>query len=82
MQAKLCDDYTKCVRINVMLVQAVKRLLRNASSRDVTLFEVEGGYHELFMGPEKDIVMQRMIQWLLQHADFASAAAKNANNDP
>lgn len=62
-------------------MQAVKRLLKNASSRDVTLFEVEGGYHELFMGPEKDIVMQRMIQWLLQHAEIASSPASDADKD-
>ncbi|CAL8467496.1 g7034 [Coccomyxa elongata] len=59
-------------------LQAVKRLLRNCRSRDVTLFEVEGGYHELFMGPEKDLVMQRIIQWVLQHAELASSAASNA----
>ena len=62
----------------LVMLQAVKRLLRNCSSRDVTLFEVEGGYHELFMGPEKDVVMQRMIQWVLQHAELASPAASNA----
>lgn len=62
----------------LVMFQAVKRLLRNCSSRDVTLFEVEGGYHELFMGPEKDLVMQRIIQWVLQHAELASSAARNA----
>lgn len=55
--------------------QAVKRLLRNCSSRDVTLFEVQGGYHELFVGPEKDLVMQRLTAWVLHQAEQISAAA-------
>lgn len=55
--------------------QAVKRLLRNCGSRDVTLFEVPGGYHELFMGPEKELVMQRLIAWVLEHAALKSAQA-------
>ena len=53
--------------------QAVKRLLRNCASRDVTLFEVVGGRHELFMGPEKDLVMQRLMSWVLEHATLKSA---------
>ena len=55
------------------LAQAVKRLLKNCSSRDVTLFEVQGGYHELFVGPERDVVMQRLIGWVLHQADLASS---------
>lgn len=53
--------------------QAVKRLLRNASSSDVTLFEVKGGYHELFMGPEKDLIVQRMSQWILHQSQLKAA---------
>jgi alpha-beta hydrolase superfamily lysophospholipase len=53
--------------------QAVKRLLRKCGSRDVTLFEVPGGYHELFMGPEKDLIMRRLIAWVLEHAALRSA---------
>ena len=53
--------------------QAVKRLLRNCVSRDVTLFEVIGGRHELFMGPEKVVVMRRLISWVLEHATLRSA---------
>jgi alpha-beta hydrolase superfamily lysophospholipase len=45
-------------------MQAVKRLLRNAASRDVTLYEVPGGYHELFMGPEKDDITDRIVGWI------------------
>lgn len=57
--------------------QAVKRLLRNCSSRDVTLFEVQGGYHELFVGPERDLVMQRLTAWVLHQAELASSRSTN-----
>lgn len=70
-----CSNREVHVSQNVGVAQAVKRLLRNSSSRDVTLYEVEGGYHELFMGPEKDTVMQRLIAWVLQHAELAFAAS-------
>lgn len=49
-------------------MQAVKRLLKNAASRDVTLYEVPGGYHELFMGPEKDDITDHILSWVLEHA--------------
>ena len=54
------------------LLQAVKRLLRNCASRDVTLFEVPDGYHELFMGPERDKVTKRLAAWILEHAALKS----------
>ncbi|CAL5222462.1 g4830 [Coccomyxa viridis] len=52
---------------------AVKRLLRNAASRDVTLYEVPGGYHELFMGPEKDDIIAHINAWVLEHAELKAA---------
>ena len=54
-------------------MQAVKRLLRNAASRDVTLYEVPGGYHELFMGPEKDDIIAHINAWILEHAELRAA---------
>ena len=51
-------------------MQAVKRLLSNAASRDVTLYEVPGGYHELFMGPEKDDIIAHINAWVLEHAEL------------
>jgi alpha-beta hydrolase superfamily lysophospholipase len=45
-------------------------LLKKCASPDVTLHEVVGGYHELFMGPEKDDVMRRINQWILHQADL------------
>lgn len=54
-------------------MQAVKRLLRNAASRDVTLYEVPGGYHELFMGPEKDDIIAHINAWVLEHAELKAA---------
>ena len=52
--------------------QAVKQLLNNCSSRDVTLFEVPTGYHELYMGPEKDEVTERLTAWILEQASHKS----------
>lgn len=49
-------------------MQAVKRMLRNAASCDVTLHEVVGGFHEVMMGSERADVTQRMIQWLKAHS--------------
>jgi acylglycerol lipase len=44
---------------------AVKRLLQNCQSQDVTLNVVPGGYHELFMGPEKEQVTSALRDWML-----------------
>ena len=54
-------------------MQAVKRLLKNAASRDVTLYEVPGGYHELFMGPEKDDITDHILAWVLEHAKLRAS---------
>jgi hypothetical protein len=27
-----------------------------------------GGYHELLLGPEKDVVISAMIDWILAHS--------------
>ena len=57
-------------------MQAVKRLLSNAASRDVTLYEVPGGYHELFMGPEKDDIIAHINAWVLEHAELKVACGQ------
>ena len=51
-----------------MCLQAVKRLLKNAASRDVTLYEVPGGYHELFIGPERDDITDHIIAWVREQS--------------
>ena len=55
------------------VLQAVKRLLENCSSDDVTLNIVEHGYHELFLGPEKEQVTQTLSDWLLSIAGKAKS---------
>lgn len=57
-------------------MQAVKRLLKNAASRDVTLYEVPGGYHELFMGPEKDDITNRIVGWILDQAQLKAETSR------
>jgi hypothetical protein len=56
-----------------MLVQAVKRLLQACQSKDITLNEMPGGYHELIMGPEKEQVIPMVTEWILAHAGTAAA---------
>ncbi len=46
----------------------MKRLLRSAASRDVTLYEVPGGYHELFIGPERDDITDHIIAWVKEQS--------------
>lgn len=57
-------------------MQAVKRLLKNAASRDVTLYEVPGGYHELFMGPEKDDITNRIVGWILDQVQLKTETSR------
>ncbi len=56
-----------------MLVQAVKRLLQACQSKDITLNEMPGGYHELIMGPEKEQVVPMVREWILAHAGTTAA---------
>ena len=45
-------------------MQAVKKLLDRCASPDVTMHEVDGGAHELFMGMERELVTQHVISWV------------------
>ncbi len=54
-----------CITGHACHLQAVKRLLQNCQSQDVTLNVVPGGYHELFMGPEKEQVTSALRDWIL-----------------
>lgn len=56
-----------CVPFGVRMldVQAVKRLLQASQSKDKTLNEIPGGYHELIMGPEKEQVIAMVRDWIL-----------------
>ena len=64
---------TSLVRKIEMLLQAVKRLLQACQSKDVTLNELPGGYHELIMGPEKEQVIPMVREWILAHAGTTAA---------
>lgn len=63
-------------KVTPVCMQAVKRLLKNAASRDVTLYEVPGGYHELFMGPEKDDITNRIVGWILDQVQLKTETSR------
>ena len=46
-----------------MRPQAVKRLLQVSQSRDASLVEFPGAYHELFMGAERDASVKALRDW-------------------
>mmetsp|Transcript_12303 Transcript_12303/g.30077 ORF Transcript_12303/g.30077 Transcript_12303/m.30077 type:complete len:315 (-) Transcript_12303:545-1489(-) len=48
-------------------VVSMRRLLPRFGSRDVTYFEVQGGYHELLYDPETPQCVARMCNWLDEH---------------
>lgn len=55
-----CHGLTdKCTSIS-----AVEALLRGSKSLDVVLNGIEGGYHEMFHGPERELCTRKLIQWL------------------
>jgi len=43
--------------------QAVKQLLQVSQSRDASLVEFPGAYHELFMGAERDASVKALRDW-------------------
>ncbi|KXZ55183.1 hypothetical protein GPECTOR_3g329 [Gonium pectorale] len=53
---------------------ALRAHLKAVSSTDVTLKEVEGGYHDLLHGPEKDEVNALVRDWILERAAAAAKA--------
>ena len=55
------------------VLQAVRRLIQACQSKDATLNEIPGGYHELIMGPEKEQVIPMVIDWILAHAGTSAA---------
>ena len=58
-----------CSRSDMCVVQAVKRMLQNCSSRDTTLYVVPGGFHEVLMGSERVDCTHRIADWMLSHLD-------------
>ena len=58
-------------------MQAIRHLLDRVASADVTMHEVEGGAHELFIGLERDKVTEYILQWINRQltADTLSEAS-------
>lgn len=46
------------------VAQAVRQLLARVASADVTMHEVQGGAHELFVGLEREQVTDYVIKWV------------------
>lgn len=60
-------------------INAVKELLDRVASSDVTMHEIQGGAHELFIGLERDQVTGHVIDWIdgqLSHDSGPTAAEK------
>lgn len=49
-------------------LRAHQTFIDGISSSDKTLSLVEGGYHELLMGPQKEQCMSTIADWILQRA--------------
>lgn len=49
-------------------IRAHRAFMEGISSADKTLSLVEGGYHELLMGPQKDKCMATIADWILQRS--------------
>lgn len=47
---------------------ASRRFIQNVASKDATLHEFEGGYHELLHGPEWQDATDQMVQWMHQRS--------------
>lgn len=58
--------------------QATKKHLAGVGSKDVTLHEVPGAYHELFFGPEKEQARKWVIEWITEHAAAKPTPAAEA----
>lgn len=63
-------------------VQAVRRMLRNAQSRDVTLNIIPGGFHEVMMGTERTDVTLAIIDWLSSQCAHGHAPLPPASRAP
>ena len=50
--------------LSCLLLQAVRQLLGRVASADVTMHEVQGGAHELFIGLEREQVTEYILQWV------------------
>lgn len=50
-------------------LRAHQAFMAAISSSDKTLSLVEGGYHELLMGPQKEQCKSTIADWILQHVN-------------
>ena len=53
------DHYTK--------LKSVKKFVRNLRCEEIFLNIIEGGYHELVLDKEKNIVFDKIHEWILSH---------------
>ena len=67
--------------LKLSLMQAVRRMLRNAQSTDITLKVIRGGFHEVMMGTERHDVTDHIIAWIDQKVEEASLAITASRRD-
>lgn len=54
--------------MQIISVPAIRRFLKNVQSKDVTAHWVEGGFHELLLGPWQRESSSTILEWLQMHA--------------
>ncbi|KAK9805999.1 hypothetical protein WJX73_002649 [Symbiochloris irregularis] len=62
-------------------ISAVKRMLKNAQSTDITLNVIEGGFHEVMMGSERQDVTDHIISWMAEKAAEASPSRRSSDSE-
>ena len=61
------DIITCLSAMQIVSVPAIQRFLKDVQSKDQTVHWVEGGFHELFLGPWQAESLTAVMDWLQTH---------------
>lgn len=53
--------------MQIVSVAAIERFLKDVPSKDVTTHWIDGGFHELFLGPSQVEARNVTKEWLQMH---------------
>ncbi len=53
--------------MQIVSVPAIQQFLKDVQSKDLTVHWVEGGFHELFLGPWRAESLTAVMEWLQMH---------------
>ncbi len=53
--------------MQIVSVPAIQQFLKDVQSKDLTVHWVEGGFHELFLGPWQAESLTVVMDWLQTH---------------